>query len=55
MKVKNVKKLNMESIVKVEHLSHKYSVQWAVRDISLIFLVKEYTGCWGLMVLENPR
>lgn len=23
-----------ESIVKVEHLSHKYTVQWAVRDIS---------------------
>ena len=23
-----------ESIVKVEHLSHRYSIQWAVRDIS---------------------
>lgn len=24
-----------EVIVKIEHLSHRYSVQWAVRDISL--------------------
>ena len=23
-----------ESIVRVEHLSHRYSVQWAVRDVS---------------------
>ena len=23
-----------ESIVKVEHLSHRYSVQWAIRDIN---------------------
>ena len=23
-----------EPIVKVEHLSHRYSIQWAVRDIS---------------------
>ena len=22
-----------EAIVKVEHLSHRYSVQWAIRDI----------------------
>ena len=23
-----------EPVVKVEHLSHRYSIQWAVRDIS---------------------
>ena len=46
MKVKNVKKLNMESIVKVEHLSHKYRVQWAVRDISFDIPRK---GIYGLL------
>ena len=26
---------NMENpVVKVEHLSHRYSVQWAIRDIN---------------------
>ena len=24
-----------ESIVKVEHLSHRYSIQWAIRDINI--------------------
>lgn len=23
-----------ESVVKVEHLSHRYSVQWAIKDIN---------------------
>ena len=36
----------MESIVKVEHLSHKYSVQWAVRDISFDIPRK---GIYGLL------
>ena len=35
-----------ESIVKVEHLSHRYSVQWAVRDINLEI---SQTGIVGLL------
>ena len=34
------------SIVKVEHLSHRYSVQWAIRDINLD--IKE-NGIYGLL------
>ena len=30
-----------ESIVKVEHLSHRYSVQWAIQDINLEIKKKE--------------
>ena len=35
-----------ESIVKVEHLSHRYSIQWAIRDINI-----EITrnGIYGLL------
>lgn len=36
----------MEKIVKVEHLSHRYSVQWAVNDISFEILGK---GIYGLL------
>ncbi|MDR2129760.1 MAG: ABC transporter ATP-binding protein [Odoribacteraceae bacterium] len=35
-----------ESIVKVEHLSHRYSVQWAIRDIQLEIPVR---GVFGLL------
>lgn len=35
-----------EAVVKVEHLSHKYSIQWAIRDIS--FEIKE-KGVLGLL------
>lgn len=35
-----------EAIVKVEHLSHRYSVQWAVRDINLEI---SQTGIVGLL------
>ena len=35
-----------ESIVKVEHLSHRYSVQWAIRDIN--FEITE-NGIYGLL------
>ena len=35
-----------QSIVKVEHLSHRYSVQWAVRDINLEI---SQTGIVGLL------
>ena len=35
-----------EAIVKVEHLSHRYSVQWAVRDIN--FEISQ-TGIVGLL------
>ena len=35
-----------ESIIKVEHLSHRYSIQWAIRDINF-----EITrnGIYGLL------
>jgi ABC-2 type transport system ATP-binding protein len=35
-----------ESIVKVEHLSHRYSVQWAIRDINLEIPAR---GIYGLL------
>ena len=35
-----------ESIVKVEHLSHRYSIQWAVRDVS--FEIPQ-RGIYGLL------
>lgn len=43
----NIKEINMEhSIVKVEHLSHKYHIQWAIQDIN--FEIKE-KGVLGLL------
>ena len=35
-----------EPIVRVEHLSHRYSVQWAIRDINLEIKKK---GVFGLL------
>lgn len=35
-----------ESIVRVEHLSHRYSVQWAIRDINLEI---KKNGVYGLL------
>ena len=35
-----------EAIVKVKHLSHRYSVQWAVKDISFEIPKK---GIYGLL------
>ena len=35
-----------EVIVKVEHLSHRYSVQWAVQDVSFEI---ESRGVYGLL------
>ena len=35
-----------ETIVKVDHLSHRYSVQWAIRDIN--FEVPKH-GIYGLL------
>ena len=35
-----------ESIVRVEHLSHRYSVDWAIRDINLEVKVKGFSVCW---------
>ena len=35
-----------ESIVRVEHLSHRYSVDWAIRDINLEVKSK---GVFGLL------
>lgn len=39
-------KFMKEPIVKVEHLSHRYSIQWAVRDISFEIPVR---GIYGLL------
>ena len=36
-----------ESIVKVEHLSHRYSVQWAIRDINFEINQKGILGLLG--------
>ena len=35
-----------EAIIKVEHLSHRYSIQWAVRDVS--FEIPQ-RGIYGLL------
>lgn len=36
-----------ESVVKVEHLSHRYSVQWAIKDISFEIEKKGVVGLLG--------
>ena len=36
----------LNKIVEVKHLSHKYSVDWAIRDIN--FAIKE-NGVFGLL------
>ena len=36
-----------ESIVKIEHLSHRYSVQWAIRDINFEIYEKGILGLLG--------
>lgn len=41
-----------ESVVRVEHLSHRYSVQWAIRDIN--FEIKE-KGILGLLGFQRSR
>ena len=39
---------NMENpVVKVEHLSHRYSVQWAIRDINFEIYEKGILGLLG--------
>ena len=47
-----------ESIVRVEHLSHRYSVQWAVRDVSFeiprrgIYGLLGSNGAWKSTVMN---
>ena len=41
-----------ESIVKVKHLSHRYSVQWAIKDIN--FEIKN-KGTLGLLGSKSNR
>ena len=36
-----------ESIVKVKHLSHRYSVQWAIKDINFEIKNKGTLGLLG--------
>lgn len=36
-----------EAIVRVEHLSHRYSVQWAIRDINFEINQKGILGLLG--------
>ena len=35
-------------VVKVEHLSHRYSVQWAIRDINFEIYEKGNIGIVGI-------
>ena len=39
-------KFMQESILKIEHLSHRYNIQWAVRDISFEIPKR---GIYGLL------
>lgn len=34
-----------ESIIKVEHLSHRYSIQWAIEILILKLREMAFTGC----------
>lgn len=43
-----------ESIVKVEHLSHRYSVQWAIRDINFEITKMVFMDYSALMEPGNP-
>lgn len=36
-----------EAVVKVEHLSHRYSVEWAIRDINFEIHKKGVLGLLG--------
>ena len=36
-----------ESVVKVEHLSHRYNVQWAIKDINFEIKRKRTLGLLG--------
>ena len=44
----------MESIVKVEHLSHRYTVDWAIQDINFEVNRKGILGLLGSNG-ESPR
>ena len=47
---------NMEKpVVKVEHLSHRYSVQWAIRDINFEIYEKGILGLLGSNVRVSRR
>ena len=37
----------MGAIIKVERLSHRYSVQWAIKDINIEIPRKGIYGLWG--------
>ena len=41
-----------ESIVKVEHLSHRYSIQWAIRDINIEITRNGIYGLLGSILRE---
>ena len=38
--------MSMNSIVKIEHLSHKYGTSWAIRDVNMEI---DQTGIVGLL------
>lgn len=44
-----------EAIVRVEHLSHRYSVDWAIRDINLEVKVREFSVCWAPTAPVSPQ
>ena len=45
-----------KAIVKVENLSHRYSMQWAIKDINFEVAQKGIVGLWVQMAQVNrPR
>mgnify|MGYP000342588197 CR=1 FL=1 len=42
-----------KSIVSVKNLSHRYSVQWAVKDVSFEINEKGVTGLLGWITLQK--
>ena len=44
-----------ETIVKVDHLSHRYSVQWAIRDINFEVPSMEYMDYSAPTEPGNPQ
>lgn len=44
-----------DSIVRVEHLSHRYHIQWAIQDISFEIKEKGVLGLLGSNGAESPH
>ena len=44
-----------EPIIRVENLSHRYSIQWAIRDISFEITGNGIYGLLGTVPGNQPR